>query len=145
MTDQLLILRKMLLLRIIIANAVKMQYCSNCLIPIEGCSWDIEIVCKAGSALLSRTVSLSVRSDKHWTVITPICGCIAQHNPAQSSHAHNTAHQAHLDRKIDSNYEKKNTKKKKERKERERKISRLITALCKLLLFDWNICFHLGL
>lgn len=122
-----------------IACTALVQYCSNCLIPIEGCTWEIEVVCKAGSALLSRTVSPSVRSDKHWTVITPICGCIALHNPAQFSHAHNTAHQAHLDRKIDSNYEKKNTKK------RKRKISRLITALCKLLLFDWNICFHLGL
>lgn len=103
-TNQLLTWRKTLLHEIVIACPAMVQYCSNCLIPIEGCSWDIEIVCKAGSALFSRTVSLSVRSDKHWTVITPICGCIAQHNPAQSSHAHNTAHQAHLDRKIDSNY-----------------------------------------
>lgn len=74
-----------------------------CLIYV-GCSWEIEIVCKVGSALLSHTVSPSVRSDKHWTIITPICGCIAQRNSAQFSHAHNAADQAHLDRKIDSNY-----------------------------------------
>lgn len=91
---------------------------SSCLISIEGCSWEIEIVCKACSALLSHTVSPSVRSDKHWTVITPICGCIAQHNPAQFSHAHKAAHRAHFDRKIDSNYEKRKKKKKGGKKEK---------------------------
>lgn len=73
--------KKMLLPGIMTACTVLVQYCITCLISIEGCSWEIEIVCKAGSALLSRTVSPSVRSDKHWTVITPICGRIAQHRP----------------------------------------------------------------
>lgn len=105
----------MLLPGIMIAGTVLVQYCITCLISIEGRSWEIEMVCWAGSALLSRTVSPSVRSDKHWTVITPICGCIAQHNPAQFSHAHNAAHRAHLDRKIDSNYWKKKKEREKEK------------------------------
>lgn len=72
----------------------------------------------AGSALLSHTVGLSARSDKHWTVIAPICGCIAQHKPAQFSHAHDAAHQAHFDRKIDSNYYEEEKKKKLKTKEK---------------------------
>lgn len=79
----------------------------------------------------SHTVGLSARSDKHWTVIAPICGCIAQHKPAQFSHAHDAAHQAHFDRKIDSNYYE---EEKKEAKN-ERKVPHLITTPCKLLFF----------